>query len=109
MAPQEPWQDIASRKRREVANQLPDEWKLPRSVLEKISPNADIDVRGIPASCGLLSSRELEITEQYDASGLIAKLAKRDFTASEVATAFCKRAAIAHQLVSVRLGVGLSS
>ncbi|KZT52953.1 amidase [Calocera cornea HHB12733] len=76
------------------------EAQIPASL--RLSPNllADlpVDVTGIPETCGLLTEKELEITE-LDATGLCAKLAKGELTAVETVTAYGKRAAIAHQLV----------
>jgi amidase len=57
------------------------------------------NVLQVPRECGLLSDRELNITEKYDAVALVEALAAGAFTAEEVAVAFCKRAAIAQQLV----------
>ncbi|PNH51028.1 hypothetical protein VD0002_g5506 [Verticillium dahliae] len=63
-----------------------------------IIDNAPPDVSNIPVTCGILSPLELAITENYDAVGLAAAIASRKFTAVSVATAFSKRAIIAHQL-----------
>lgn len=46
-----------------------------------------------------LTSTEREITENYTAENLLAKIASRDLSAEDVARAYCKRAAIAHKLV----------
>lgn len=54
-----------------------------------------------PAESGLLSAEELAITEQT-AAVLVDKLAKGELSSVQVTTAFCKRAAIAHQLVRTR-------
>lgn len=53
----------------------------------------------LPAKSGLLSPEELEITSKYDAVALSENLRSDTFSALAVATAFCKRAAIAHQAV----------
>jgi Asp-tRNA(Asn)/Glu-tRNA(Gln) amidotransferase A subunit family amidase len=58
----------------------------------------DSNVLDIPAKCGILSAREIDITEGYDATALLQKLASKELSAVEVTTAFCKRAAIAQQL-----------
>ncbi|KAF3006886.1 hypothetical protein E8E13_011058 [Curvularia kusanoi] len=60
--------------------------------------NPSTDVSGIPETCGLLTAREIEITENYSAVGLAKAIASKDLTAVEVATSFAKRAIIAHQL-----------
>lgn len=77
-----------------LADSIPVELRLPQHVVDAAPKN----VLHIPRECGLLTPRELEITENYDAVALAAALAGRTFTAVEVATAFCKRAVIAHQL-----------
>ena len=88
------WQDIARRKKEEQNTKIPKEWLLP----SKPSPNLNTVV-DVPRRCGLLSENELFITEEHDATALVEKLAKRKLSSEEVVTAFCKRAAIAHQLV----------
>ncbi|KAK7961842.1 amidase [Apiospora aurea] len=54
----------------------------------------------IPTTCGVLNDVECEITSKYDATDLLAKLRLGDFSAEKVTVAFCKRAAIAQQLVN---------
>lgn len=91
-----PWQEIRDAKKAEQASRIPAEWKLTASN----TPSPDtIDLRPIAASCGILSERELEITGgKYDATSLAAAIAEKTYTAEEVAVAFCKRAAVGHQL-----------
>jgi Asp-tRNA(Asn)/Glu-tRNA(Gln) amidotransferase A subunit family amidase len=57
-----------------------------------------LDVRSIPRTCGILNSKELEITEKYDATSLAQAIRSKSLTAEDVTTAFCKRAAIAQQV-----------
>ncbi|EFQ28957.1 amidase [Colletotrichum graminicola] len=52
----------------------------------------------VPGECGILSNEEIYITENFNAVGLAAAIAQKKFTAVAVATAFAKRAIIAHQL-----------
>lgn len=54
----------------------------------------------VPTSCGVLSPEEVRITSDYDAVSLVEEVAKGRYTAEAVTVAFCKRAAIAHQLVT---------
>lgn len=56
----------------------------------------------VPASSGILSEQELKITEST-ASELVPRLAKGQLKAVDVTLAFCKRAALAHQLVGFTL------
>ncbi|KAI2475320.1 Amidase domain containing protein [Pyrenophora tritici-repentis] len=76
------------------ANKVPQELRLPDTFFS----NPPKDVSGVPATCGILTPAEIDITEKYDAVGLAEAIASRKLTAVEVATAFSKRAIIAHQL-----------
>lgn len=89
------WETIAAQKQKAQKEAIPEEW-----LLKSLPPALQLDVRGVPASCGILSAKEIEITEKHDATSLILALRERKYTAVEVATAFCKRAAIAQQLTS---------
>ncbi|KAL2793962.1 putative amidase [Aspergillus keveii] len=73
---------------------VPPEYRLPQDLLAN-PPN---DVSSIPATCGILSAEEVEITETFDAVGLAEAIASRKYTALAVTTAFLKRSIIAHQL-----------
>ena len=97
------WKDLVAQKRAEQAKALPQEWRLPSSILDTISATADISVLDVPAKCGLLTDKELDITENYDAVDLIAKMAAKELSSFDVVQAFCKRAAIAHQVVCADL------
>ena len=76
------------------AQKVPKELRLPANLIA--SP--PLDVSTVPATCGILNSKEVEITEKYDAFGLAEAIATKKLTAVEVVTAFSKRAIIAHQL-----------
>lgn len=92
----ENWRKIHLAKKAEQEARIPKEWKLKP---EDFPPAGTVDLRPVVASCGLLSDRELLITgDQYDATSLAAAIAQGTYTAVEVVTAFCKRAAIGHQL-----------
>ena len=78
------------------ADSIPMELRLPQSVID----SAPANVTAIPRECGLLSEREIAITEDYDAVALADAIATKNYTAYEVATAFAKRAVIAHQLTA---------
>lgn len=87
------WEDTAADKRDRIAKSIPSEWRIDTSSLSD-------NVMGVPAECGILSAEELEITES-SAVDLVAKLAKGELKSVTVTTAFCKRAAIAHQVVCI--------
>lgn len=78
----------------ELALSIPKEFHLPKELIA----NPPLHVTDIPRTCGILSKDELAITENYDAIGIAEAVASGQLTAVQVATAFCKRAAIAHQL-----------
>ena|ERR1700760_1025999 len=87
------WQSIARRKQQEQLSRIPKEYLLSSKNSESTN------VLGVPRSCGLLTSKELDITENFDATALAKEIRDGNLTSVEVVEAFCKRAAIAHQLV----------
>lgn len=90
-----PWQEIRDAKKAEQAARIPAEWRL---AVKDFPPEGTVDVRPVANTCGILSNRELKITGDYDASGLAEAIAKGTYSATEVAIAYSKRAAIGHQL-----------
>lgn len=88
------WQDIASARKKQQEDSIPEEWRIER-------PSLDLfDVTAIPESCGVLSDLELEITDTLDIDVIIDKLARSVWSSVDVTRAFYKRAIVAHQLVS---------
>ncbi|CCG81827.1 putative General amidase GmdA [Taphrina deformans PYCC 5710] len=86
----------AALKREALADKIPIEWRIPASKL----PGPEVlDVSEFPRTSGLLTKEELEITET-NLVPLAHKIASGAWTAKEVTTAFCHRAALAHQLVN---------
>ncbi|KAJ5676805.1 uncharacterized protein N7477_002438 [Penicillium maclennaniae] len=65
---------------------------IAESITEGPKQYSRFNVMDIPRTCGLLSSKELEITEKYDVRGLVSMMTESKFKAEEV------RAAIAQQL-----------
>lgn len=99
------WQDIVAQKRKAAGELVPAAWQLPDAIWESLSlpleGNANRLVGlDIPRRSGLFSSRELEITENYNTTQLLAALGKGQLSSLEVTTAFCKRAALAQQLTN---------
>ncbi|KAL3476567.1 amidase [Aspergillus californicus] len=90
------WQDKVAAKRSQCEAAIPVEWRLhPEHIQKHLTTVLDI-----PRTCGIMSDREIHITEDFDATALLEKLACGIFSSVEVTTAFCKRAAIAQQLTS---------
>ena len=92
------WQDKAEAKVAETKSKIPKEWRLHEDDL--LAAKKQRQLSG-PFIEGFLSAQELEITSNA-AAPLVSKLQSGHYTALQVTTAFCKRAAIAHQIVSWR-------
>lgn len=76
---------------------IPAEWKAPASLLAEQYPPGS-DVRPLATAHGLLTERELAITDPTsDVTGLLEALARGEYSAEETLTAFAKRAALAQQ------------
>ncbi|OAT09535.1 glutamyl-tRNA (Gln) amidotransferase [Blastomyces gilchristii SLH14081] len=88
------WKEIVREKRRSQAESIPPAWRL-QSIAEDFVNSIDVI-----ESCGILSSEELQITKITDAVSLLHQIATGSLSSFEVTTAFCKRAAIAHQLIN---------
>jgi amidase len=88
------WRAVALRRRNEIHAAIPKAYMVQPSLLEA---QYLID---LPYRCDVMSSRELRITE-HTATELLKLLRDGTYTAVEVTTAFCKRAAIAHQAVCI--------
>ena len=76
------------------AEKVPKEYYIPQEVIN----NPPQDVSELATTFGILTPKEIEITEQYDATGLAEAIAGKKYSAVEVVKAFSKRAIIAHQL-----------
>lgn len=106
MAHQQQWKIRVEKKLVSCKDGIPAEWMLPDSSFEVLSLPLEVKRNNlieldICRRSGIFTNRELEITELYTALDLLKKLAVGDFTALEVTQAFCKRAAVAQQLVSL--------
>jgi amidase len=92
-----PYRAIAARKKDEQLSRIPKDWWVP----SHSKPHPDTtSLLDIPQRCGILSGRELEITEKYDATDLLGMMSRGEIKSREVTEAFCKRAAIAHQVTN---------
>jgi amidase len=86
---------LSAAKKAQQQDKIPKSWRIPAESFQDA-----LNVMDIPLSCGLLDETEARITSDYDATALLEKLKARVWSVEQVAVAFCKRAAIAHQLVS---------
>lgn len=100
------WKAIVTQKQEECKRKIPPAWLLPESITSALkwpldtNPNKLLEL-DIPRSSGILTKRELSITEDFTVGELLGKLAAGQLSSVEVTVAFSKRAAIAQQLVSL--------
>ncbi|KAF1953712.1 amidase [Byssothecium circinans] len=89
----ESWEQRAQAKREAILAAIPQEWRIEHvpSVEEQVDVSGEY-IRGF------LHEKEVQITET-DAEGIVEKTTKGEWSAEEVARAFCHRAALAHQLL----------
>ena len=90
------WEEVAAKRQATLSEQIPLEYRIPPNLLP---PTSQLDVTGFPRESGWFSQQELEITES-SATTILNQIATQTWSAEDVAKAFCKRAAAAHQLVS---------
>jgi amidase len=90
------WQLKGEVKRQSILNAIPEKWRLESSVPPATEQR---DVTGDYIR-QYLTEREIEITET-DAVGIIEQTSTGHWSVVEVTEAFCHRAALAHQLVSL--------
>jgi amidase len=86
------WHDLITDKKRRQLESIPKEWQI------SVPADEILDVIKYPEECGLLSDKELQITNT-GVDILLKRLAVGEWSSVEVTTAFYKRAMIAHQLV----------
>lgn len=79
------WQSISWQKKDQQFARIPVQWRLPQ-----LPPSSVTNYLNLPRECGLLSGKELNITENYDATALAQAIRERKLTCVDVATAFCK-------------------
>lgn len=90
------WRYVAARKRQELAAKIPKEWRLSQIVLCEAKNRRRLTGDFIE---GLLDERTNSITS-LDSLEIVQLVRKGALTSVEVTSAFCKRSAIAQQLVS---------
>ena len=93
--PQKDYEAISHAKRLQRGGNIPREWTFDPKI------HQGIDLLDVPITCGLLTDAEIDITSKFDATSLLKGLKAGIWSVEQVTTAFCKRAAIAQQLVSL--------
>jgi len=84
------WESIRARKQAERESRIPSAWRLPSHLIPSDFDQSALNVMDVPRTCGLLSRKELDITEKYDATALAAELRAGRMKCAEVTQAFCK-------------------
>ena len=90
------WKDLAANKKREQTASIPPDWLLSPS---KLPPESQANVLDVPYTSGLLTEKEIEITDTIDVNVILNNLARAIWSSIDVTTAFYKRAIIAQQMV----------
>ena len=99
MATAQDWKAKGQAKLASTTAKIPSAWKLSDDILKDGGLTSPRSVLNVPRESGILTERELKLTEEYDATDLVKKLASGEIGAEELTVALCKRAAIAQQLV----------
>ncbi|KAH7325552.1 amidase [Stachybotrys elegans] len=94
------WQELIQKKRAARDALIPQEWRLPTTITSKVSPESTYSAFDLLKEAALLTDRENDITENNTATSLTAKIASGELSSYDVAAAFCKRAALVHQLTN---------
>ncbi|OAL48913.1 amidase [Pyrenochaeta sp. DS3sAY3a] len=94
------WQPLVDKKRADLKAKIPREWTLPKDITDQVSHTARISAFDLLRASNILSDREKDITENHTAAALIQQMSSGAITSVEVTTAFCKRAAVAQQLIN---------
>ncbi|KAI0717519.1 general amidase [Cerioporus squamosus] len=88
------WQDLCAARKQRQQDSIPKEWLI------ETPPEEHRNVLDVPRNCGLLTARELEITETDNVQTIFNKLHAAEWSSVQVTTAFYKRAINAHQLTN---------
>lgn len=90
------WEDLRDAKREEIKASIPSEYVIPSDIL----PPADQrNVTNFVSESGFFTDKEIDITAST-ASRITREVVAKRWTAEEVTRAFCKSAAVAHQLTN---------
>ncbi|KAJ8519145.1 hypothetical protein ONZ45_g3862 [Pleurotus djamor] len=88
------WKEKCADRKQKQQNCIPAEWRI------DTGDTSVQNVMDVPTTCGLLSSREINITDTVDVSLILDRLRKGEWSSVETTTAFYKRAIVAHQLTN---------
>ncbi|KAI1623931.1 amidase [Exophiala viscosa] len=89
------YRSIAADKQRQRQDKIPEQWLIDAQKYDKAT-----NLLQVPVTCGILNEVECQITSDYDATALLEKIQGEVWSVEQVTVAFCKRAAVAHQLTN---------
>ncbi|EIW65189.1 general amidase [Trametes versicolor FP-101664 SS1] len=92
--PAQDWKTLCAERKQRQLDLIPKEWTI------TLPPDSQRNVLDVPRTCGLLSARELDITDTVNVAILLDNLRTGQWSSVEVTTAFYKRAIIAQQLTN---------
>ncbi|CEF85401.1 hypothetical protein FGSG_07612 [Fusarium graminearum PH-1] len=94
------WKALAALHREKQVEAVPKEWLIPEEQLETLKEGDRLIESKAVQRSGLLSTKEIDITERFTASELLGKIHSQELTSEEVVVAFSKRASLAQQLTA---------
>ncbi|KAL1952417.1 hypothetical protein VTO73DRAFT_1566 [Trametes versicolor] len=92
--PDQDWKTLCTERKQRQLDLIPKEWTI------TLPPDSQRNVLDVPRTCGLLTARELDITDTVNVAILLDNLRTGLWSSVEVTTAFYKRAIIAQQLTN---------
>lgn len=94
---QNSWEELAADKRAATFDKIPESWRLSKNDLSDAKKQHDLTGSFI---CKFLTEVEVATTAQSTIQ-IVSAIQAEHLTAVQVTKAFCKRAAITHQIVSL--------
>src|SRR5690348_8319132 len=95
------WEEVATQKQQQDMQKIPLEWRLSQHIVDRARKQKNITNNFIDE---LLDDKTKHVTS-LDAPILVERTGNGSLTALEVVIAFCKRAALAHQLVPTSISL----
>lgn len=91
------WKSAVAAKRQELYKSIPPSHRLPAALADRAAKGTLQPEDPEVLQCGILTDRDLEITNFTDAVALASSIGAGKYTSVQVTEAFCKRASIAQQ------------
>lgn len=99
----ESWEAKAAAKRASILASIPQEWRLTKDEVEWAEQQRDLAKTAMPKFIDKLLDETEKAIVNLDSVPIVEGIKSKKFTAVQVAKAFCKTAAIAHQIVRLPL------